>query len=258
MQLMPYPLGLQLYTLREQLANDFEGVIEQVAEMGYVGVELAGLPEGVSVQQAVNCFDRLGLAIIAAHTPLPIGPQGDTILEQVTQLGTTRLVSGRGPESYKTLDDAKTTIADFNAAAANCAKHGLTFHLHNHWWEFDQVEGEPIYDLLLEGLEENVFFEIDTYWTVVGGADPVKVIDTLGSRVELLHIKDGPADATRPQQPMVAVGQGVMAWEPIVRAAKHAEWLIVELDACETDMLQAVRDSIAYLSDNNLARKATR
>lgn len=100
--------------------------------------------------------------------------------------------------------------------------------------------------MLLEQLDPGIFFEVDTYWVKVAGHDPAAVLRQLGSRAPLLHIKDGPADST--QAPMVAVGAGVMDWQAIIPAGSAAEWLIVELDRCATDMLRAVTDSFTFLT----------
>jgi sugar phosphate isomerase/epimerase len=92
---------------------------------------------------------------------------------------------------------------------------------------------------------------VDTYWVKVAGHDPAAVLRQLGNRAPLLHIKDGPADGT--QSAMTAVGAGVLDWQAIIPAGSAAEWLIVELDRCDTDMLQAVADSYTYLTQKGYA-----
>ena len=100
--------------------------------------------------------------------------------------------------------------------------------------------------------ESTVFFQIDTYWVQTAGLDPAQVIKEFGSCAPSLHIKDGPAVQRVPQ---VAVGDGVMDFPSIIQAAEDtAEWLIVELDHCATDMLTAVEKSYRYLVGEGLAR----
>ena len=136
-------------------------------------------------------------------------------------------------------------------AAPVAAQHGLGLAYHNHWWEFQMVEGRLAFDVMLEHLDPAVGFEIDTYWVQTAGHDPAAVVQRLGDRAPLLHIKDGPATA---DAPMVAVGQGALDFPAIVAAASGARWLIVELDRCATDMTEAVRKSYAYLVKEGLAR----
>jgi sugar phosphate isomerase/epimerase len=171
------------------------------------------------------------------------------------ELGCSRIISGKRPDDFKTLDLIAQTCELFNQANAVALEHGLRFGIHNHWWEFLRVEGRPVYQVMLEHLEPEVFFEIDTYWAKTAGADPEQVLRELGSRAPILHIKDGPAKQGEPQ---VAVGEGVMDVAALVAAGgETTEWLIVELDHCATDMMVAVQRSYAYLVGEGLARGGT-
>ena len=128
----------------------------------------------------------------------------------------------------------------------------MVFGIHNHWWEFLQVEGRYVYQIMLEHLDPAIFFQVDTYWVQTAGPDPAQVVKELGPRAPLLHLKDGPAVKGKPH---TAVGDGVLDFPSIVRAAEGvAEWLIVELDSCATDMLEAVEKSYQYLVGEGLAR----
>jgi sugar phosphate isomerase/epimerase len=107
-------------------------------------------------------------------------------------------------------------------------------------------------DMMLEDLDPDVFLEVDVYWVQTARQDPVQVIRRLGSRAPLLHIKDGPCQI---EEPMTALGEGVVDIPGVVAAgAASTEWLIVELDRCATDMLEAVRKSYQYLVGKGLAR----
>ena len=100
----------------------------------------------------------------------------------------------------------------------------------------------PPYKIMLEHLSPEVLFELDTYWVKIGGQDPAAVLAELGSRAPLIHIKDG--SGVPGNFNMKAAGQGVMDFKPIFARAKNAEWLISELDGCETDMLQAIKGKL--------------
>jgi sugar phosphate isomerase/epimerase len=110
-----------------------------------------------------------------------------------------------------------------------------------------RTEGALPYQVLLAELDPAIFFELDTYWAQVAGRDPAAVLAELGSRAPLIHIKDGPATAAQ-SKPMVALGDGAVDIPAIVRAAAHAEWLVVELDEVAGDMDTAIERSFRYLS----------
>jgi sugar phosphate isomerase/epimerase len=233
------------------MARDFEGTMRRVAAAGYGGVETARIPDDVGPARAKALFDELGLAVCAAHAPLPLGDQTAATVDLMAALGCDRLVCGYlPPEEYATPEDVYRACDKLNEAASNAATHGLRLGVHNHWWEFQPVGGVRPYEVWLERLDPTIFFELDTYWAYVGGVAPVEALQALGARVELLHVKDGPADD--PKSDMVAVSQGVMDYAAIIPAAAPAEWLIVELDRCATDMLIAVEQSYRYLADKGL------
>jgi len=248
---MPAPIALQLYTVREAMAEDFEGVVRKVADMGYVGVEPAGFP-GTTPEAAGRLFRELGLKVPSAHTPLPIGEKKQEVLDTMGAIGSRRIVSGQGPDNFKTTDQIKAACDRFNAASVVAVEHGMTFGIHNHWWEFLQVEGRYVYRVMLEHLTSDVFFEVDTYWVQTAGVDPAAVVRELGARAPLLHIKDGPCVK---EAPMTAVGEGIVDFHSIAEAGgKTAEWMIVELDRCAIDMMEAAEKSYTYLIREGLAR----
>ena len=248
---MPAPIALQLYSVREQLAKGFEPVIRQLADIGYVGVEPAGFPVGTTPAQAAQLFKSLGLQVCSAHTGLPLGDDKNKVLDVAKTLGLKRLVSGKGPNDFKTVELIKQTCDLFNQAAQVATENGLTLSIHNHWWEFELLNGKPVYKYMLEYLDKSVLFEVDVYWATTAGANPAAVVKELGKRAPLLHIKDGPCVK---DQPMTAVGDGKVDVQAVIKAsAKTAEWLIVEIDNCATDMLAAVKKSHDYLVGKGFA-----
>ena len=250
---MPAPIARQLYTVREQLAKNFRDVVTRIAEMGYVGVEPAGFP-GIEPDEASDLFADLGLEVCSMHTQLPVGKQKNEVIEVAKELEVTRIISSTGRDNFASMDEVKKLCDRWNQASAIAAENDLELGLHNHWWEFTEVEGRSGFDLLIENLDPAVFFQVDTYWVNTGGGDSVEVLEKLEDRAPLVHIKDGPCD---PQADMQAIGEGKMDFPPIVEASKGtAEWLIVELDRCATDMIEAVEKSYSYLVGEELARGA--
>ncbi|SVD81570.1 uncharacterized protein METZ01_LOCUS434424, partial [marine metagenome] len=211
---MPAPVALQLYTLREAANDDFEGVVRRVAEMGYAGVEPAGFP-GSSPEEAGRLFRSLDLDVPSAHLGIPVGEHKQYSIEAAQAIGTARIVSGVGPSDLDTMDKIKSVCDRFNEASASAGEYGMTFGIHNHWWEFLKVDGGYVYETMLDNLVPEVFFEVDVYWVQTGGPDPAAVVRQLGARAPILHIKDGPC--TR-EGDMTAVGEGIVDISAVVEA----------------------------------------
>ncbi len=244
-------IALQLYTLREIAADDFEGMVRMVAGMGYVGVEPAGFP-GSNPEAAGKLFKELGLEVPSAHTALPLGDAKNEVLDAMAAIGCPRVVTGKGADDFNSLDKIKETCDLFNEANAVVKAAGLTFGIHNHWWEYTPVDGVYPYQVMLERLDAGILLEIDTYWVQTAGCDVAAVVREVGDRGPLLHIKDGPCVKT---EPMTAVGAGVMDFPTIVAAAGAVpQWLIVEQDRTAGDMVADVQASYTYLVGKGLAR----
>lgn len=250
---MAKPISLQLYSVREQLKQDVPGTLKALGEMGYVGLEPAKLPGGYSAEQFGKIINDLGMAVSAYQGGAPVGDDAQQILDEAQGLGTQHVVCPwYQSEWFGSMDGIRQVADVMNQAVENCARRGMTFGYHNHDFELQLVDGKPALLHLNELTGGKMFNTVDTYWVQVGGQDPVEVIRKLGSCANLLHIKDGPRDK---EQPMTAVGAGKMNFPPIVAAAEAAQWLVVELDHCATDMMEAVKQSIDYLAETGLGRK---
>jgi sugar phosphate isomerase/epimerase len=234
-------LSVQLYSLREEAKSDFVGVLSAVAKMGYEGVEFAGL-HGHAPAALRTVLDDLGIVPSSAHCGVFDSARWTQVVEEAEALGYRHLVGGFGPDQFKDEGAVRATADKVLAASEHFSARGYTVSIHNHWWEYDAPNKG---DLLLE-LCPKVCPQFDVYWVTVGGADPAAYIRRYGSRVKLVHLKDGPLDRDKA---MTAVGQGKVAMEEVVRAARDvgAEWGIVELDRCDTDMREAVAASARYL-----------
>jgi sugar phosphate isomerase/epimerase len=256
-------IGLQLYTVRDQIKSDIEGTLHKVASVGFEAVETAFWPENISVKQAGKYLNDAGLMVCSAHIELPIGEKKNAMLEIAEVFNCKRMIWHGWPEDkrYSSLDGTKELVDIYNEANHFAKSNGLQFGLHNHWWEYrNKVEGRFVYQVLLESVEPDIFFEIDTYWVKVAGHDPAKIVGEFGRRAPFLHIKDGPAkwNDSLPQDnpdPMVAVGKGTQDFPAIVKAANgNTEWMIVEMDKTATDVFAAIQDSYNYLIQNKLAK----
>ena len=240
------PIALQLYTLRDDLARDFDSMIEKIAALGFTGVESASFA-GTTVKAAAQKFKDLGLTVCGAHLPLPVGERQAEVLEAMQILDCRRLVCASQPrELFQSAAGIRQVCDRLNEASAVAKSHGLTLGYHNHDFEFGRVDGRLAHEILRDCLSPDIFFELDTYWVQTAGVDAAAVLRELGPRVPLVHLKDGPAVRGKPMQ---AFGEGVMDIPALVKASTgHAEWLIIELDECATDMFEAVRRSYDYLA----------
>ena len=247
------PISIQLYTLREAAAQDFAAVIDRLGRIGYVGVEPAGFHD-LSPREFRRRVEDAGMQVSGAHVPLPLGEQANELLDTQEELGNRDLVVAFYPPGrFEDAGSVQKTADELNRANETVRARGMTLGYHNHWWEFaNQIDGESAHARLFALLDPTVFAEIDTYWAKVGGADPVAVIDALGARARMLHVKDGPADDEK--APMTAVGEGVMDVPAITGASADVEWHVVELDRCASDMFEAVERSYAYLVGSGLSR----
>jgi len=247
----PFPISIQLYSLREEAKGDFPAVLAKVAEIGYAGVEFAGL-HGMSPADVKKAIDDLGLVASSTHGPFPTKENVNEIVDTAKTLGYTRHVSGIGPKDWETKEKAEASAARVREATEVLDGTGIAFGYHNHWWEFEkEFDGKTPHAILMEAAP-GVFAQVDTYWVQVGGKDAAAIVRDLGPRAPTLHIKDGPLDR---EKAMTAVGAGEMDWDAVVGAASsETEWLVVELDRCDTDMTDAVTESYRFLTSAGLAK----
>ena len=249
------PIAVQLYSLREQSASDFDGVLQSIATMGYVGVEPFNLydksPE--AFKQQVN---DMGMEISSSHYPWANNAPLNQVVDVVCGMGLSRAAGGFGPADFANADAVQRTVDKVNELTESLKANELELFLHNHWFEFVPVNGELPYHTLQRECPD-VLFEVDTYWAAnFGACDPAEEVARIKHRAPLLHIKDGPLERDKAH---LAVGSGAMDIEATIAAADEdvLEWIIVELDACDTDMLKAVELSYDYLVRNRLASGRT-
>ncbi|OQY36626.1 MAG: hypothetical protein B6243_02585 [Anaerolineaceae bacterium 4572_5.2] len=251
-------IGLQLYSIRTAIDENFEDSIRKVAAMGYKNIETAFFPEHVSCARAGQLFNELGLNVVSAHCELPSDDlQRDLWLEMAEAYDCKNMIWHGWPRNdrYKSVENTKKWVEIYNEASAFAKANGLRLGLHNHWWEFEEVDGHIPFYYLLENLDPDIFFEIDIYWAKVAGKDPAKIVADFGDRVSHLHVKDGPARTGETDAMQLPAGQGTLNIPAILQAASDkTEWLIVEFDNCATDILKAVQESYRYLAEDVLAK----
>jgi sugar phosphate isomerase/epimerase len=248
------PISLQLYTLREMAKADWIGMLKTVADIGYLGVETAGL-YGQKPADFKKVVDDLGLKVVACHGAFPDPDRVKEFAETTLALGAKyHLVAWIGPHVYTSADEIKRAGALMQASAEMMAAHGVKFGYHNHEHEMAVVDGEIALARLYQAAPAMIG-EVDTYWTAdFGRGDAPAFIRRFAKRLPLLHIKDGMFDRTA--RVHVSVGAGKMNIPAVIDAADPSvlESLVVELDNCATDMLTAVKESYAYMTSHKLAQ----
>ena len=256
-------IGLQLYTLRNQLKSDLKGTIKAVAEAGYKQVEPYGFP---GKQDVIAAAKDAGLAVNSSHfewdsvvnpTDKDVAPFSE-ILEKARDAGITHLVVPYLTErNRKTLDDYKKVAENCNKGAALAKEAGIQLAYHNHSFEFIPKgdDGRCGYDVFVEEFSPDMHFEVDVFWIQAGGRDPVETIKQLKGRVSQLHLKDLKKEQKLPVYEGISkdafeeLGDGKIPMEPIIEAAAEAEVKHCHVEQDHSpDPIASVQKSIQYLN----------
>ena len=258
----PAKISVQLYTVRNEFIKDIPGTLKKLSNIGFKYVETAFWPEGITIEQASQYLNDAGLLVSSCHIEIPMGDKKQIMLDTANAFGSNKMIWHGWPEDkrYSSLEGTKELISIYNEASRFAKENGLEFGLHNHWWEYrNKVGGKLVYEILLEELDKDIFFEMDTYWVKVAGHYPANIITKLGSRAKFLHIKDGPALyndklAIDNPDPMTAVGKGTQNFPAIIKAANgNPNFLVIEMDKTATDVFEALKESFDYMINNKLA-----
>ena len=210
--------GLQLYTLREAMNGDFEGTLARVAEMGYREMEFAGY-YGRSAGQVRQALADNGMTSPAAHIQLQAVRENLAAeIDFAAGVGQRFLVVPSLPGDERSLDDYRRHAATLNRAGEQCREAGLKMGYHNHNFEFETTDGRIPYDILLEETDpELVDMELDLFWIVHAGHDPMAYFANHPGRFSMLHVKDRDASGM-----MADVGGGEIDFAGIFAEADTA------------------------------------
>lgn len=235
------------------MKQDALGTIRKIADIGYAAIE-GGVPSGVRHDEFKKFLDDSGIHLSSTWA-WPNAENVGELVETANFFGYRHVINGFGADQLKTREQIRQAGDRLKASADLLAPHGLTFCVHNHAWEFDRLDGELVYDLLLDAAGPDVAIELDLYWASnYGQIDVPGVVSKYKSRTPLLHVKDGPLVKG---QPNTAVGSGQFDVTAAVQAADPGvlKYLVVELDnyvAGNDQMMDAVRDSYQWLTQSKL------
>jgi sugar phosphate isomerase/epimerase len=249
-------IGLQLYSVRDSIRKDVPGAIAKVGAMGYKFVEPAGYGDGKIYGMDPAAFKELckknGMSVLSAHVgqPLPTAENWDKTMAWWDICINTHVAAGAkflvqpsmGGDAYKSLENLKKWCDYFNAVGAKCNAKGLRFGYHNHSREFStKIDGQTLYDFMLQNTDPaKVMFEIDLYWAVEGGVNPVDYFNKYPGRFELWHIKDAKE-----------IGEsGKMDFKTIWANAKNSgmQYGVVEVEQYNFDQFTSCKKSIDFLN----------
>ncbi|SFF32944.1 sugar phosphate isomerase/epimerase family protein [Thermoflexibacter ruber] len=245
--------GVQLYTVRSDMDKDPTATLQKVAAIGYKEVELAGYREGKFYGKTPAEFRKLlgdnGLKAISGHVSTAVLKNGlNEMIEASATIGQKFIVCPfTAPQERKSLDDFKTLVELFSKTGEACKKAGIQFAYHNHAFEFDLVEGQMLFDYLLQNIPNDLMtMEMDIFWTVKAGQDPVAYFEKYPNRFALWHVKD--MDKTEKKE-FTEVGQGVIDFKKIFQNAGKAgmKHFFVEQDVCKRPPLESIKMSFDYL-----------
>jgi sugar phosphate isomerase/epimerase len=238
-------IGLQLYTVRSVIAQDVEGTLRALAGIGYKEVEFAGL-YGNTPTQMRQILDRVGLVAVSSHHGMrDIRGEWQRALDAANTLGQQYVIVASIDRAERTADAYRRIAEEFNRAGESAKAAGLKFGYHNHDYEFADVGGTTGYDVLLAQTDPSlVVMELDLFWAVQGGRDPLSLFAAHPGRFHLVHVKDRTASGE-----MVNVGSGVIDFRTIFARSDQAgiRHAFVEHDN-PTSPLDDVRASFEHLA----------
>ncbi|MCG3178991.1 MAG: Inosose dehydratase [Phycisphaerae bacterium] len=242
------PIGLQLYSIREDCKADLPGTLKKVARMGYDGVEFAGYYE-YSAQDLRKMLDDLGLKCCGTHTGLKtvLGDELARTIEFNKVLGNPYLIVPSLPEERRSSRDAwLKTSALFNELSAKAKAAGMVVGYHNHHIEFAPMEGEIPWDTFFGNTVKDVVMQLDTGNALHGGGDPVPYVTRYPGRAITVHLKEYSGD-----HKTALIGEGDVDWQAIFKACESVggtKWYIVEQESyafppieCVDKCLKALR-----------------
>jgi sugar phosphate isomerase/epimerase len=248
---------LQLYSVRADIRDDYAGTIAKVAEMGYTGVETAGYADGkfygLSPADFKKSIEDVGMEVLASHTSRPLADSlaatnwdevwmwWDTAIKAHKEAGMKYIVIP-WMSTPATLADLQAYCDYYNQIGEKCNAAGLRLGYHNHNFEFKEIEGQLMYDYMLNNTDPSkVFFQMDVYWLGEGGKNPVDYFNNYPGRFELRHIKDE-----------LELGRsGKVDFESIYNnaATAGAKYMIVEVERYTGTPFEGVKESYDFLND---------
>lgn len=251
---MKKDIGLQLYTVRDQISKDLHGTLKEVARIGYTWLEAAGYGDGkfygLSPAEFKKLVTDLGMQVVSSHCSFK-SDNSKQVIDAHLELGASYIVypSISIPEQ-PTGDDYYLATAFLNEIGLLCAQSGLKFGYHNHDFEFKTIGDTTGFDIMLERTDpELVCFEADIYWMAYAGVDTLDYFSKYPGRFSLWHVKDMEDSL---EKNFTEVGKGTIPYKKYFAKAiddSGMNYFFVEQDECKGDPLESIEISHIYLSN---------
>jgi len=247
-------VGLQLYSVREQLPKDFDGTLHKLSAIGIQEVEAAGYFKKTAAEFR-HSLDQAGLRCVSTHHALlELKPKLDEWIEYGHTLGLEYIICSwagvhRDParKGEMTLDDWRYAADEFNKIGEKIKSAGMTFGYHNHYVEFGTEGGVVFYNELLKRTDPKfVVMEMDCGWVVAGGHNPVEYLSKTPERFPLLHVKDFVKQPDGKYK-NVEMGKGTIDYKPILAAATGVKHYFIEQEEFDGDPMTELRADVEYM-----------
>ncbi len=245
--------GIQLWTLRDDMNKDPKGVLKQVASYGYTQIEsfegTKGIFWGMTSSDFKKYMDDLGMKIVSSHCD--IAKDFEKKAADAASVDIKYLICPyKGPQ--KSIEDFKRIADEFDVKGEICRKNGIRFAYHNHDYSFIPLEGKIPQEVMMNNTNpETVFYEMDIYWVVTPGADPVHYFKAYKNRFPLVHVKDRMKNAAaNNKEASCDLGTGMINFHKVLHAAKKCgtEYFIVEQERYDNSTpLQSAQSDAKYM-----------
>jgi len=273
-------IGLQFWSVRNNLQKDYVGTLEKIAEIGYQNVELISnvTPEGLVFGQNMQApelrkhLDRFGLRAVSCHFVPNAEMRLENILADLQALGVDKLACAIA--FFADPSGVFEFNKSFNQYAEVCKQHGVQLYYHNHFHEFQVFGDRSIYEMMIDQLDKDlVMFEFDTYWAARGGQDPIYWLMKLGKRCDVIHQKDLPATVahanlfqltgyddpitmeamwkTQDPEGFIEIGDGILDLPGILQAFRThntPRFIFIEQDMSKLTELESIKVSLENLT----------
>lgn len=246
-------IGLQLYSLRNEINEDLEESLKRIAAIGYKNVEAAGYSDGKFYGLEPTAFkelvEKLNMKLTSSHLTFK-DSEIASVMNAHREAGIKYLVwPWIGKDERKTIDNYLALAQKFNTIGEMCTQNNLRFGYHNHDFEFYPIDGKIPYDVLLENTDpKNVFMQIDLYWITYAGKSPEAYFEKYPGRFELWHVKDMKDGEDKK---MTEVGTGIIDYKKLFEYASLAgmKEFFIEQDEIAGDGFESVKTSFDNLSN---------
>ncbi len=245
-------VGIQLYTFRKEMLADATGTLKLLATLGIKQIESAGSVKGnyygLKPREMKKICTDLGMKLSSGH--IHLDDKWKQTMEDAVASGQEYLICSSMPSSGQTVDNYKKTAAAFNKAGEDCKKINIKFGYHNHDFEFDKVDGQILYDVLLNNTDASlVNMELDLGWVIATGNDPINYFKNYPGRFPLWHLKD--MDLAKKHS--TEFGKGSLNIKQILANSKLSgmKYFYVEQEEYTQSPIESMKENMAYLKKLN-------